>query len=596
MGEAISYKVYLDQLTKHVLTVECHIRRPSEDGQVVSLPSWVPGSYMIRDFARNVMLIEAECNGRPVQINKVLKNTWQCAPCSGALIVRYQVYCFDLAPRGAYVDNTRVFFDGCRIFLVVEGEEEQTRSVEIIAAKSPNTNKWRCISSMTAQKINESGFGTYIANNHLELIDHPFAIGTFESREFIVSGVKHIIAVFGSIQADLDRFALDVQRVCQSHVDFFGELPQMPCYLFILNVLGRGYGGIEHRSSTSMVCSRTSLPIPNDSRMSEEYKSLLGLVSHEYFHLWNVKRIKPEVFTNLNLNAEVYTRQLWIFEGITAYYDNLNLARAKIISGTDYLELLQKDITSMLQSPGTSIQSLDDSSFDAWIKYYLPDENSINSTVSYYIKGSLVALVLDLKIILDSQRKQSLADVMQVLWQQYGKTGLGLPEDYFNRIVYEVTGQDYADFLNLALRSTEPLPIAELLLDFGVIYKSLPADLIDNLGLKLISEPNKLIIKSVINGSVSEQAGLCANDIIVAINGMAVSLNNIENIIKRYPERSLLLFTIFRNDLLLNLEVLAPGTTETVCELYNLGNLTAEQMLNQQKWLQSEISSKVEAI
>lgn len=585
MSEAITYAIKTNSLTQHLLNVECYIKTPSEDGQVVSLPAWVPGSYMIRDFAKHVVSIEATSNNIQVAVNKIDKNTWQFARCTGPLLIKYQVYCFDLAPRGSYVDHMRIFFDGSRIFLVVEGEEEQTRSVEIIRPAAAQCANWRCATSMKPLDIDDAGFGKYIASNHLELIDHPFEISAFQQLEFTVAGVPHKLVVSGHVQADLQRLAHDVEKICQGHVNFFGEFPAMKRYVFLLNVLGKGYGGIEHRSSCSLLCARNDLPILGEEHQKEEYRDLLGLFSHEYFHLWNVKRIKPEVFTNLDLKAEVYTRQLWIFEGITAYYDNLNLVRTGIITPTEYLQVLQKDLTNMQQNPGVNFQTLDDSSFDAWIKFYQPDENTPNSAVSYYLKGSLVALALDLMIIKNSRAKQSLADIMQVLWQQYGKTGLGLPENHFERITYEVTGENYAEFFALALRTTEPLPIPELLLDVGVVYKNNPAELVESLGVRFSADPTKLIVKSVLNGSVMENAGLAPNDIIIAVNSLAVTSVNLAAILQRYKTELSFKLHIFRNDLLLQLEVFYPPKVQTVCTLEMANNLTEVQKTNWQKWL-----------
>lgn len=585
MNESITYKIYLEKLTQHLLTVECIIPHPSEGGQLVSLPSWVPGSYLIRDFAKHIVELRAEANGVPLFVEKQTKNTWQCAPCNGALTIRYQVYCFDLAPRGSYVDHSRVFFDGCRVFLVVEGEEEQTRTVEIIPPQHPTCKNWQLATSMRPLRINKNGFGSYVADNHLELIDHPFEISEFKKFEFMVADTPHFLVVSGSAYADWQRLIFDVEKICAGHVNFFGELPRMESYVFLLNVLGKGYGGIEHRSSCTLLCARSDLPMVGAEEMSDEYRGLLGLFSHEYFHLWNVKRIKPEVFINPNLNIEAYTRQLWIFEGITSYFDNLNLVRSQIITSSEYLNILQKDISNFLQNPGSYVQTLEDSSFDAWLKFYQPDENTVNAAVSYYLKGSLVALALDLLIIKNSRRKQSLADVMQVLWQQYGKTGLGVPENYFEHVTYEVTGEDYADFFTLALRTTEMLPLPELLLEVGVIYKTKNVSLLDNLGLKLLPEQQRLQVRSVINGSVLEQAGLAPNDTIVAVNNNAVTINNIENVFKRYATDNIVTLQVFRNDLLIELEMRKPETIRALCELELAHNLSEQHILNQAKWL-----------
>lgn len=586
MPEPISYKIYLDKLKQHLLRIECTIQNPGFDGQIVSIPNWIPGSYAIRDLSKHIVSINATAENAEVPLQKINKNTWQCAPSAGPLVVNYLVYCFDPAARGAYVDHTRVFFDGCRVFLVVEGEEEQTRSVEIIAPAEAGCENWRVATSMTPAQIDAQGFGRYVANNHLELIDHPFEISDFQVLEFVVAEVPHKIVVSGKASADYDRLVADVQKICTAQVNFFGELPAMQQYVFILSIQAKGGGGIEHRASSSLICNRASLPKVGDEDIkSEDYKSLLGLFSHEYFHLWNVKRIKPEVFTNPNLNAEAYTRQLWIFEGITAYFDNLLMVHAGVLKPSEYIRILEDDINQLLQTPGAKCQTLEEASFDAWIKYYQPDENSVNSAISYYLKGCLVALALDLTIIKNSKHKQSLADIMQVLWQQYGKTGLGLPEHHFEHITYEVTGEDYTNFFANNLRTTENLELAELLQTVGVNYQPKTAAVIDNLGLKLAADQSRLLVKAVLSDSVAEFAGIAANDVIVAVNNLAVTMGNIEATIAAFKQEENLKVHVFRNDMLLELNMLNPPLFKSICALDLAPNINNRQELSRKKWL-----------
>lgn len=585
MTAAIAYKIFFDKLNKHLLSVECVIQRPNVDGQLVSIPSWVPGSYLIRDFAKNIVAIEASSNNEKVFMQKINKNTWQCAPCNGPLIIYYSVFCFDQAARGAYVDHTRVFFDSCRIFLVIEGEEEQTHTVEILQPDSTALAKWRCATSMTPASIDNLGFGLYVANNHLELIDHPFEISDFQNFEFMVGNTPHSLIVAGIASADFPSLVSTVQKICTAQMNFFGELPSMQRYVFILSVLYKGWGGIEHRSSSSLICTRDSLPRYGEEIKREDYKSLLGLFSHEYFHLWNVKRIKPEVFINPNLNIEQYTRQLWIFEGITSYYDNLILVSAGVLTLQEYVHILQADINSMLQIPGINIQTLEESSFDAWIKFYQPDENSVNSSISYYLKGSLVALALDLLIIKNSKRKQSLADIMLVLWQQYGKTGLGLPEQYFEQVTFEVTGENYTEFFNKYLRTTASLELNDLLQDVGIIYKSKNPNILDNLGMKLFTDQNKLTVRSVLNNSVAENAGLSPNDVIIALNNLVVNISNIEFTIANCKINDYVTLHVIRGDILLELAMLNPPVLKLACTLEVVEDLTEAQRLSRLKWL-----------
>lgn len=585
MSEAINYKIFFDQVNKHLLKIVCTIQQPDSAGQEVALPAWVPGSYVIRNFAKHIVSIEAEAAGQPVAMQKIDKQTWQCAPCTDPLQITYHVYCFDSAPRGAYADNERVFFDGCRLFLVVAGEEEQTRSVEIVKPDFADNKAWKCATSMKSVKVDKHGFGTYSAENHLELIDHPFIISNFQQVQFKCAGVEHQFVLQGACNVDLERLKADVTKICNGHIDYFGELPPMDKYVFICHASPNGYGGIEHRSSCALACAFAHLPILGAEQDHDKYPEFLGLVSHEYLHLWNVKRIKPEVFVNPDLYTEVYTRQLWIFEGITSYLDNLNLVRTGLISIDTYLEVLAKDITRLQKNPGAFVQNLEDASFDSWIKFYLPDENSVNSAVSYYLKGSLVALALDLQIINSSDCKQSLADVMQVLWQQHGKTGLGLPEDYFARIVFEVTGDDYSEFFAKFLQDTVPLPLPELLLQVGVVFKNAIAPLADKLGWNVTADKDRLLVRNVLSNSAAERAGIAPFDQIVAINRHDVNMNNVAEVLQFYVAEETLAVHYFRDGRLFETTVDNCDIVENICNLELVADTNSQQELQRTKWL-----------
>lgn len=580
MNEPIIYKISFENLTQHVLNIECRIKRPNENGQILSLPNWLPGSYRIREFARHVVSITAECSGKPVLIELVDKSTWQCEPCFGELIINYQVYGFDTAPRGIYIDSTRVFFDSARVFLQVEGEQEHNCVVDIV----DTNNGWSCVSSMHKKKVNQEGFGIYTAENHLDLIDHPFALGKFDTIKFEVSGIPHSIVVFGASHYNQELLRQDVAKICQTHADFFGGLPKdMEQYIFLLNVLNIGYGGLEHKSCSSLACVQKDLPVLGDTQQSDDYRVLLGLFSHEYFHLWNVKRIKPEVFVSPNLSIEAYTKQLWIFEGITSYYDNLNMLRSGVISIDNYLNFISKDINTYLLNPGADQQNLEASSFYAWTKFYQPDENSINTTTSYYLKGSLVAFLLDINIIKNSNGEQSLNDVMQVVWEQHGKTGIGLPEHHFEHLVYEVTGTDYSDFFNTYIRSTEKLKLADAMNIIGIAYNSKKSELIDAMGLKVLkSEP---VVSGVLYNYPAQQAGFAPGDIIVAIEKYQVGKDTTNTLLEKFKSKKQVTVTIFRNGLLHELKLNYPTDLNLACELKMSQNLNDSQQLLLNKWL-----------
>ena len=398
MNESIRYHIVPASPEAHLFEVELTVERPHPDGQLLSLPAWIPGSYMIRDFARNVVWLKAFCDDAPVGVSKVDKQTWRCAPCAGALTLRYQVYAWDLSVRSAHLDTTHGYFNGTSVFLAVHGQEQSPCAVEIAPPHGDTYKDWRVATTLALDGAALWGFGRYRADDYDALIDHPVEMGRFDIVEFEACGVPHAMTLTGHHRADQARLARDLQRICEYHIRLFGEPAPVQRYLFQVMITGDGYGGLEHRSSTSLLCSRDDLPRADQDEVSDGYRSFLGLCSHEYFHTWNVKRIKPAAFVPYDLSREAHTTLLWAFEGFTAYYDDLALARTGLISRSSYLELLGQTITRVLRGSGRLKQPVADSSFDTWTKFYKQDENAPNAIVSYYTKGSLVALTLDLLI------------------------------------------------------------------------------------------------------------------------------------------------------------------------------------------------------
>jgi len=445
----VRYLIRPQDVHAHLFEVHCELDDPHPEGQRFRLPSWIPGSYLIREFARQFVAVRAESAGAPLAIEKEAKDLWRTAPAPGPITVVAGIYAYDLSVRTAYVDATRAYFNGACVFLRPEGKEQAACIVEILPPAGDEYAQWRVATTLGPQGAPPYGFGTYAAANYDELIDHPVEIGDFALAAFTAGDVRHEIALTGHHRADLERLARDLARVCQWHIDLFGgaspSRPPFDCYLFQITAVGDGFGGLEHRSSTSLLCRRDELPVRGRTAISDGYLNLLGLASHEYFHSWNVKRIKPIAFAPYDLSQENYTRQLWAFEGFTSYYDDLALVRSTLIDEARYLELLARSITSVLRTPGRHLQSIADSSFDAWIKFYRQDENSPNAGISYYWKGSLVALALDLTL---RKGRGSLDDVMRALWTGHGSTGVGVAEDEIERILGEIAGHDMHDFFD----------------------------------------------------------------------------------------------------------------------------------------------------
>jgi predicted metalloprotease with PDZ domain len=550
------YRVSAFDPYAHLFEVRCTIDDPSPDGQRYRLPTWVPGSYLVREFARHFVEVRAENAAGAVAILKDAKDAWRAAPCQGPLTVVAKVYAFELSVRTAYLDTTRGYFNGGALLVCPEGREHAPCTLQVVPPDGPSYADWRCATTLAPTEAK----WTFRAADYDELIDHPVEMSNFRLGEFRAGGLAHRIAISGRVEPDMARLERDLARVCQYHIDLFGGLPPFPRdYLFQVMAVGDGYGGLEHRSSTSLLTSRKSLPLPGgpDTSDNDDYVSFLGLASHEYFHAWNVKRIKPQAFTPYDLSREGYTRQLWAFEGITSYYDDLALVRSGVISASKYLELLGRAITNVLRTPGRNVQSIADASFDAWIKFYRPDENSPNAGVSYYAKGALVALALDLTLRLDG--RATLDDLMRTLWRRYGEPGIGVPEDRIRTLASELTGRDLSNFFERYVDGTEDPPLAQLLGSHGIALELRAATGAKDRGGKPAATQRSrawlgakigadLRLQHVFAGGPAERAGLAAGDTLVAFDGVRASVDGLDALLERLPQGAQVPVHHFRRD------------------------------------------------
>ena len=581
MSFAVRYRLCPLDPQAHLFEVSLTIRQPAAAGQVLRLPAWIPGSYMIREFARHIVAIRAESGGKAVALQKLDKHSWQAAPVKGELTLHYTVYAFDLSVRGAYLDQQRGFYNGTSVFLQADGFEHEPCEVDILPPPDKALAKWQVATSLPALDVKKSGFGRYQAASYDELIDHPVELGEFERIRFKACGVPHEFIVSGKYQADLKRLAADSKRICEWQIRLFGEPAPFERYVFMLFVGGDIYGGLEHRASTALVASRDDLPRHGEEAISDGYLKLLGLISHEYFHSWNVKRMKPAAFTPYDLNREGHTTLLWAFEGITSYYDDLALLRCGLIDDKRYLGLLAKTISGVLRGNGRTRQTLADSSFDAWTKYYRQDENSPNSIVSYYTKGALAALALDLHIRRETGGARSLDTVMLALWQKWLADGQGLAEDEWERVAEEVTGLNLGKFFDMAIRSTADLPLAELLATQGVQMQMVAADgpadsgsvvdefrtapLRPTLGVKSAPDALGVRLVSVLDGGAAQAAGLAGGDVLIAVNGLKVT--DLDKAISRCRIGDTVKIHAFRRDELNTYKVTLAASAADTCRL-----------------------------
>ncbi len=582
----------------HLFEVVLTLDKPAADGQVLSLPAWIPGSYMIREFAKNIVSIGAACKGKSVKLTKLDKQTWQAARCDGPLVLTYRVYAYDLSVRTAHLDATHGFFNGSSVYLRAHGFEDAPHRVQINPPKS--VKNWRVATALLRVKGTKPlAFGWYEAPDYDALIDHPVELGIFTHGHFDACGARHDIAVTGDVpNLDMPRLQKDFEKVCTAQIKLFEPktalAPFLDCsdrYVFLTQAFGDGhYGGLEHRASTALICSRNELPILGQAAMSESYRGFLGLVSHEYFHTWNVKRIKPAVFAPYDLAREVHTPLLWLFEGFTSYYDDLMLARSGLITEAEYLKLLAKTISGVLRSSGRSKQSVAQSSFDAWTKYYRQDENSPNAIISYYTKGSLVALYLDLLIRTQTKSKKSLDDFMRLLWTRYGRDFYkggqqGVREQDIADLLHEATGCDLRKELHTATETTEDLPIERLLAGFGIAWSNKAERNATSLGIKTRSQNGECVIANAYENEAAHRAGLSALDVLIAIDGLRVTASNVDTLLGRYQPGNIVRVLAFRRDELVDLNVKLDAPGKHTIGLMAMDKVPAVKKVLRRGWL-----------
>lgn len=565
------YEISVRDARDHFIQVRMHLDARGPE-TVLRMPAWIPGSYMVRDFARHVRRLRASAAvGRrgahlPLRITELDKDSWaldSSALAAGTVIlVDYEVYAYDASVRTAWCDSQRCFFNASSVAFAVVGREAQACEITIQPVQGlPGA---RLATGLGPVKRDRAGFGRYRAKDYDELIDCPVEIAAFDDFSFKAGGAEHRFVISGAHRGDLERLKTDVTRICEAQCRFFepdsGRAP-FGRYVFMLAVLGNGYGGLEHRNSTALICSRADLE-PG----SEGYDTLLGLISHEYFHSWNVKRIKPQAFAPYPLQHEAYTRLLWVFEGLTSYYDDLLLLRSGVFTREQYLKALAKTITQVSNQAGRAYQSLESSSFFAWTKYYKQDENSPNSIVSYYTKGALAGLCLDLRIRLASGHRKSLDDVMRYLWQQYGRDferdGRGLPEGGFGAAVLAATGLDLSEEMAAWTQGTQELPLATLLEQAGVMLQlEAQTHLESRLGARWRSHPAGIEIVQVRSDSAAQASGLAAGDLVIACDGLRVGEQVLLKCLERMERDAAtdIELLAFRHDALLRLQ-LCSGT------------------------------------
>jgi predicted metalloprotease with PDZ domain len=539
----ISYTVSMSKPYTHLLEVEMRLRAPGRLPSQLNLimPVWSPGSYLIREFERHVqdfMVSDTAGGGRALRWQKTNKNTWRVET-DGAreLRVTYQVYANDLSVRTNDLNDRHANWNNVALLMYPEGHLSAPSSLRVVPFAD-----WKVATGLPAVPGKQN---TFRAENFDVLYDSPVEVGRFKTVSFEVKGVPHRIVMDGEGNYDLERLRRDVQKIVETQISIMGDIPYHD-YTFFLHAHTSDGGGLEHLNSTSIILERNSF------RSAAYVHSVLSVISHEFFHLWNVKRIRPDALGPFDYTRENYTKLLWVAEGITDYYGSLALRRAGLLSEEDYLGSLSSMIEAVQTKPGRLEMSVEDASFDAWIKYYRQDENSINSQISYYDKGHLLGLLLDLEIRKRSGGAKSLDDVMRYLYTEFYKKNRNYTPEDFQRAAERMAGGSLDSFFSRYVRGREELDYQASLEAFGLRLGEADAAkqpaARPSFGADLSQEGDRLLIRRVIAGLPAYEQGLNSGDQIVALDGMRV---NQQSFLARLAEKNpgdTINLTIFRDD------------------------------------------------
>jgi predicted metalloprotease with PDZ domain len=519
----ITHRVSIPDPRTHLVHVETTLVAGGAlaDTLVLFMPVWTPGSYLVREYARHVEGLVAEA---PARATKVRKNAWRVETAdSRRVVVRYRVYANDLTVRTSHVDETHAFLVGAALFLGVEGREDLGARVEIDAPAG-----WRIATALASAPPASLGGGHPLqAPDFDTLVDSPIEIGTHREEAFEALGTRHRYAIWPATaisDADARRLVDDTRTIVEIEAKLFGGVLPYGAYDFLLHLAQRGRGGLEHRASAALIAP------PASFATREAYLDLLSLVAHELFHAWNIKRIRPAGLTPYRYGEECYTRLLWWFEGATSYYDWRVLALARLCTIDEYLEHLAGEIAYLEQTPGRLVHALEDTSYDAWIKLYRPDENSANSSVSYYRKGEVVCSLLDIELRARTAGRASLDRVLARLWEEHGTQERPVPEHAMQHVFEGVAGVALGDLFDAWIRLPAEIDYASTLAHVGLaIERSARADAVPcSLGIRVRSEGGRSIVTSVVRDSAAPRAGVDAGDEIIAIAGARVEGSNVE--------------------------------------------------------------------
>jgi predicted metalloprotease with PDZ domain len=578
----IHYHVAMPQPETHLFEVTLHLENYSLPILDLKLPVWTPGSYLVREYAKQLQNFSAFSDTEPLSWRKISKNHWQVETIGvSKLTVSYRIFANELSVRTNHLDATHGYFNGAALFFRIPDWEKQPIRVFII----PPRPEWQVTTALPADEQTN----TFLAADFDTLVDNPFEIGCHQLYHFEVLGKPHELAIWGQGNLQAERMISDITKIIQVEAQMFGGLPYEK-YLFILHLFSQAYGGLEHKNCCSLIYQRFGF------RAQDKYDRFMQLVAHEFFHLWNVKRIRPKALEVFDYDQENYTPSLWFSEGTTSYYDLLIPLRAGIYDAQTFLTSLSKEISRYEKTPGRRVQSLSESSFDAWIKLYRQDANSGNSQISYYLKGEMVSLLLDLLIRSKYGNQRSFDDVMLKMWQQFGKQEIGFTPEQLQSVIESVAEMDLTDFFQRYIDDTEDLPFNEYLQPFGLEL------VVENqeepyLGVKASVENGREIIKFVEASSPAQIAGIDAGDELLAIDQMKVIASGLSDSpsgtlrdrLKDYQPNDTIQVTVFHQDELRTYSVILASPRPTRYQVKLVANPSPIQQENLTGWLGTSV-------
>jgi predicted metalloprotease with PDZ domain len=592
----ISFTVAMSRPHTHLFDIDVAIKRAANGPQeeLLVMPVWTPGSYMIREFERNVQdFAVADAAGQPLKWEKTNKNTWRIIT-NGAREwhATYRVYANELSVRTSELNSEHAFWNNANLLMYLEGSLKSPSTVRVLAP-----DVWKVATGLPAVAGQKN---TFRAENFDILYDSPFEASNFKTLVFNVKSVPHRIVIDGAGNYDSERMRRDVQKIVETQVELMGgEIPYRD-YTFILHLRSNAGGGLEHLNSTALGYPRFGFRIRSGDRATSaqpnatdtperDYRGFLALVSHEFFHLWNVKRIRPDALGPFDYTQENYTKVLWVAEGITDYYADLVLRRAGLISESEYLSATARAIQNMQNTPGRLEQSVEESSFDAWVKYYRQDENSVNSQVSYYDKGALLGLLLDLEIRKRSGGAKSLDDVMRYLYAEFFKKNRNYGPADFQKATELMAGASLEEFYSKYVRGKEELNYNAALEAAGLrLETTAAADAKLYFGADVAQEDDRLMVRRVYAGSAAYEQGLNAGDQILALDNMRVTKDSFNARLAEKKPEDVVNLTIFRFDDLSSLLIRLSDKREMTYRIVPVTTATPVQKQIYRSWLSAE--------